>query len=47
LFFVDRNFILSAIYSLEKNIILDMIGLVTPEKMHEIKTEISDLFGMS
>ena len=36
-----------AIYSLEKNIILDVIGTVTPEKMREIKKEISELFEMN
>jgi len=38
---------IDAIYSLEKNIICDVIGTVTPEKMREIKIQISDLFGMS
>jgi len=36
-----------AIYSLEKNIILDMIGMVNSEKMREIKSEITELFEMS
>jgi mRNA-degrading endonuclease toxin of MazEF toxin-antitoxin module len=38
---------IDAIYSLEKTIILDVIGMVNPEKMREIKEQISDLFGMS
>jgi mRNA-degrading endonuclease toxin of MazEF toxin-antitoxin module len=38
---------IDAIYSLEINIIVDVIGTVTPEKMREIKVQISDLFGMS
>jgi len=38
---------IDAIYSLEKTIILEVIGTVTPEKMREIKVQISDLFGMS
>jgi mRNA-degrading endonuclease toxin of MazEF toxin-antitoxin module len=36
-----------AIYSLEKTIIRDVIGIVRPEKMKEIKTEISDLFDLT
>jgi mRNA-degrading endonuclease toxin of MazEF toxin-antitoxin module len=34
------------IYSLEKTIIRDIIGIVAPEKMNEIKMQISDLFAM-
>jgi mRNA-degrading endonuclease toxin of MazEF toxin-antitoxin module len=36
-----------AIYSLEKTIIRDVIGMVEPEKMKEIKTQISDLFAIN
>jgi mRNA-degrading endonuclease toxin of MazEF toxin-antitoxin module len=38
---------IDAIYSLEKTIVLEVIGTVNPEKMREIKVQISDLFGMS
>ena len=38
---------IDAIYSLEKTIVLEVIGTVTPEKMREIKIQISDLFGMT
>jgi len=38
---------IDAIYSLEKTIVLEGIGTVTPEKMREIKVQISDLFGLS
>jgi mRNA-degrading endonuclease toxin of MazEF toxin-antitoxin module len=38
---------IDAIYSLEKTIVLEVIGTVTPEKMCEIKIQISDLFGMT
>jgi len=36
-----------AIYALEKTIIRDVIGMVGPEKMEEIKTQISDLFALN
>jgi len=35
---------IGAISSLEKNIICDVIGTVTPEKMREIKIQMSDFF---
>jgi mRNA-degrading endonuclease toxin of MazEF toxin-antitoxin module len=38
---------IDAIYSLEKTIVLEVIGTANPEKMREIKVQISDLFGMS
>ena len=36
-----------AIYSLEKTIICKVIGMVEPEKMNEIKTQIFNLFALS
>jgi mRNA-degrading endonuclease toxin of MazEF toxin-antitoxin module len=36
-----------AIYSLEKTIIRDIIGIVAPEKMQEIKMQVSDLFALT
>lgn len=35
---------IDAIYSIEKNIILDVIGIVNPEKIREIKKKIPELF---
>jgi len=36
-----------AVYSVEKTIIHDVIGMVDPEKMMEIKTQIFDLFALN
>jgi len=36
-----------AIYALEKTIIRDMIGMVRPEKMKEIKTQMVELFALN
>ncbi len=36
-----------AIYSLEKTIIRDVIGMIRMEKMEEIKTQISGLFAIN
>jgi mRNA interferase MazF len=35
-----------SLYSLEKKIIVDSIGIVSPEKLKEIKTQISELFAL-
>ncbi len=38
---------IDAIYSLEKSIIVDVIDRIKPEKIQEIKIQISDLFGIN
>lgn len=38
---------IDAIYSLEKTIVVDVIDMIKPEKMQEIKIQISDLFGIN
>ena len=36
-----------SLYSLEKTIIVDSIGILAPEKMRDIKNQISDLFALT
>lgn len=36
-----------AIHSVEKSIIRDVIGIVSPEKMEEIKMQVSDLLALN
>jgi mRNA-degrading endonuclease toxin of MazEF toxin-antitoxin module len=35
-----------SLYSLEKTIVVDTIGTLVPEKMQEVKKQLSDLFAI-